>query len=80
MKICRFLAGDADVRIGLVKDDGNVVDLTPAGITTLSQVLESDDPRAMLSGIDRDRRSLATACRTSCFARRSSGRKYGPRA
>jgi 2-dehydro-3-deoxy-D-arabinonate dehydratase len=52
MKICRFLAGDAAVRIGLVIDDTNVVDLTPAGITTLSQVLESADPLAMLNGID----------------------------
>ena len=53
MKICRFLAGDAAVRIGLVDDDANVVDLTPAGITTLSQVLESADPVALLNGIDR---------------------------
>jgi 2-dehydro-3-deoxy-D-arabinonate dehydratase len=52
MKICRFLAGDATVRIGLVNDDGHVVDLTPAGITTLSQVLESDDALAMLNGVD----------------------------
>ena len=52
MKICRFLAGDATVRIGLIERDGNVVDLTPAGITTLSQVLESVDPLAMLNGVD----------------------------
>jgi len=53
LKICRFLAGDAAVRIGLVGDDGHVVDLTRAGITTLSQVLESADPVALLNGIDR---------------------------
>lgn len=53
MKICRFLAGDAAVRIGLVDDADKVVDLTPAGITTLSQVLESADPVALLKDIDR---------------------------
>ena len=52
MKVCRFLARDAVVRIGIV-DDGNIVDLTPAGITTLSHVLDDADPVALLSGIDR---------------------------
>lgn len=52
MKICRFLARDAVVRIGIV-DDGHIVDLTPAGITTLSRVLEDADPIALLAGIDR---------------------------
>jgi 2-dehydro-3-deoxy-D-arabinonate dehydratase len=53
VKICRFLAGDAAVRIGLVDDAANIVDLTPAGITTLAPVLESADPVALLNGIDR---------------------------
>ena len=48
MKICRFLRGDAAIRVGWVGDDATVVDLTPAGITTLSQVLESRDPVALL--------------------------------
>jgi 2-dehydro-3-deoxy-D-arabinonate dehydratase len=52
MKICRFLSGDAALRIGLV-DDATVVDLTPARITTLAQVLESADPVGLLNGIDR---------------------------
>jgi 2-dehydro-3-deoxy-D-arabinonate dehydratase len=52
MKICRFFAGDATVRIGMVEDGGDVVDLTLAGITTLSQVLEGVDPLAMLNAID----------------------------
>jgi len=34
-------------------DDATVVDLTPAGITTLSQVLESVDPIALVNGTDR---------------------------
>ena len=53
VKVCRFLAGDSRVRIGLLGDDASVVDLTPAGITTLAQVLESVDPMALVSGTDR---------------------------
>ena len=53
VKICRFLAGDSVVRIGLADGDAAVVDLTPAGITTLSRVLESADPVGLLNGIDR---------------------------
>jgi 2-dehydro-3-deoxy-D-arabinonate dehydratase len=53
VKVCRFLAGDSRVRIGLLGDDASVVDLTPAGITTLAQVLESVDPIALVSGTDR---------------------------
>ena len=52
MKLCRFLRRDAVVRIGIV-DDANIVDLTPAGITTLVHVLEDADPVALLTGIDR---------------------------
>jgi 2-dehydro-3-deoxy-D-arabinonate dehydratase len=53
VKVCRFLAGDNAVRIGLVGDDAHVLDLTPAGITTLSEVLESIDPVGLLNGTDR---------------------------
>ena len=53
MKVCRFLAGDGNVRIGLLGDDADVFDLTPAGITTLSRVLESADPAALVNGISR---------------------------
>ena len=52
VNVCRFHAGDAAVRIGLMSDEA-IVDLTPAGITSLSQVLESDDPAALLGGISR---------------------------
>ena len=52
-KICRFLAGDVTARIGVIGDDGFVVDLTPAGVTTLADVLEHRDPIGLLSGIDR---------------------------
>ena len=53
VKICRFLARDAVVRIGFVSDPATVIDLTPAGITTLSHVLESADPIALLNATDR---------------------------
>jgi 2-dehydro-3-deoxy-D-arabinonate dehydratase len=53
VKICRFLAGDATVRIGWVGDDSDIADLSAAGITTLSQVLESADPAAVIKSIDR---------------------------
>ena len=53
VNICRFLAADAAVRVGVVSDDGHVVDLTPAGITSLSQVLESEDPLSVVNKIDR---------------------------
>jgi len=53
MKICRFLGADGIAHVGLVGDDAVVVDVTPAGISTLSQVLESADPVALLNGIDR---------------------------
>jgi 2-dehydro-3-deoxy-D-arabinonate dehydratase len=52
LNLCRFLAGSADVRIGLA-DEAGVVDLTPAGVTTLSHVLENADPVALLNGVDR---------------------------
>ncbi len=50
MKVCRFTHRDGPVRIGLVADDATVLDLTPAGITTLHSVLEAPDPVAGLRG------------------------------
>src|SRR5689334_14442658 len=55
MRVCRFLAGDSVVRVGWVDEDEKIADLTPAGISTLSQILESPDPIALLNGIDRNR-------------------------
>ena len=52
VKVCRFLVRDAVARVGLV-DDAQIVDLTPAGVNTLSYVLEHDDPVGFLNGIDR---------------------------
>ncbi len=49
MKICRFKNKTDDVRIGLVADNSTLQDLTPAGITELLPLLESDDPAAQLN-------------------------------
>jgi 2-dehydro-3-deoxy-D-arabinonate dehydratase len=48
MKVCRFRQGDSAHRIGLVQDDTTVLDLSPAGITSLQSVLEAPDPAALL--------------------------------
>jgi len=51
MKVCRFRYGSDDIRIGLVTDEPVVHDLTPAGITHLHPLLESDDPEGRLRQI-----------------------------
>ena len=53
MKICRFKNKADDVRIGLVADNSTLQDLTPAGITKLFPLLESDDPAAQLKRLAR---------------------------
>jgi 2-dehydro-3-deoxy-D-arabinonate dehydratase len=55
MDICRFKHGDDRVRIGWVADGATVRDLSPAGITTLELLFESEDPVAKLKAIDVDR-------------------------
>jgi 2-dehydro-3-deoxy-D-arabinonate dehydratase len=52
MKLCRFKNGNDDVRIGLVTDNSGLLDLTPAGITAMQSLLESDDPLGELKHID----------------------------
>ena len=52
MRICRFTADGGDVRIGLAGDAADVLDLTPAGIGTLTTLLELARPAAVLSSID----------------------------
>jgi 2-dehydro-3-deoxy-D-arabinonate dehydratase len=47
MKICRFKNQHNEIRLGLARDEG-VLDLSPAGITNLFLLLESDDPAALL--------------------------------
>jgi 2-dehydro-3-deoxy-D-arabinonate dehydratase len=47
MNICRFKNQDDEIRLGLATDEA-LLDLTPAGITSLFALLESDDPVARL--------------------------------
>jgi 2-dehydro-3-deoxy-D-arabinonate dehydratase len=49
MKICRFKNKAGDVCIGLVTDNSTLLDLTPAGITELFSLLESNDPVVQLN-------------------------------
>jgi 2-dehydro-3-deoxy-D-arabinonate dehydratase len=51
MKLCRFQNKSGEIRIGLVADDATLLDLTPAGITQLSRLLEEADPVAQLSHV-----------------------------
>jgi 2-dehydro-3-deoxy-D-arabinonate dehydratase len=44
VKICRFAANGDHVRIGLDEGGTHVLDLSAAGVTSLSQLLESPDP------------------------------------
>src|SRR5690348_81143 len=46
MQIFRFAADDGAARIGGIRDDGAVVDLTRAGVSSLASILEHDDPAA----------------------------------
>src|SRR5476649_2124579 len=49
MKICRFKNKTDKVCIGLVADNSTLLDLTTAGITQLSALLESENPVAQLN-------------------------------
>ena len=51
MKLCRFKNKTDAIRIGLVTDNSTVFDLTPAGITQMSPLLESDDALAQLTAL-----------------------------
>lgn len=53
MKICRFSTDGREARIGLAADAVHLLDLTPAGITDLSSVLESDEPLSALNALDK---------------------------
>lgn len=53
MKICRFTTAGERARIGMAVDETHMLDLTPAGISSLASVLEAADPLAMLNEIDR---------------------------
>ena len=48
MKICRYLTADNQVCIGLAKGDNALLDLSPAGIESITALLESDNPTERL--------------------------------
>jgi 2-dehydro-3-deoxy-D-arabinonate dehydratase len=52
MKLCRFAQNETAPRIGMVVDSSTLVDLTPAGITRMEDVLEAEDPSAQLKGVE----------------------------
>jgi 2-dehydro-3-deoxy-D-arabinonate dehydratase len=53
MKICRFKNKQGEMRVGLVADDSTLLDLTPAGITQMQPLLESDDPLAQVNRLSK---------------------------
>jgi len=53
VKVCRFKTKEGEARVGLVTDDSALLDLTPAGITQLQPLLESEDPVAQLNQVGR---------------------------
>jgi 2-dehydro-3-deoxy-D-arabinonate dehydratase len=53
MKICRFQNKQDEVRIGWVRDDSSLLDLTPAGILKLQPLLESAYPASLLNQLAR---------------------------
>ncbi len=48
MKLCRFESRTGEVRVGFIGDSGLVTDLTPAGISKVSELLQRDDALAEL--------------------------------
>ncbi len=52
MNICRFRSGNDAIHVGLMDGNATIRALSPAGITSLEPLLESDDPVAMLEGVN----------------------------
>jgi 2-dehydro-3-deoxy-D-arabinonate dehydratase len=53
VKICRFKSKDGEVRVGLVTENSALLDLTPAGVSQMQPLLETDDPVAHLRRLAR---------------------------
>ena len=51
VKICRYLTTDNQVRIGLAKSDDVLIDLSTAGIESITALLESGDAAKRLAGL-----------------------------
>src|SRR3954462_3167406 len=53
MKLCRFEDAAKTVHVGLLRGEDTVVDLAPAGVTSISTLLESDDALGELQKLSR---------------------------
>src|SRR2546430_6851763 len=53
MKLCRFKNRGGDPHIGSVVDSEPIIDLTPAGLSTVPELLDHDDPSADLDTLSR---------------------------
>lgn len=60
LRLCRFKLGTGGVHVGLLHDDGSVVDLSNCGVTSLTSVLEMDEAepwlRALIGGAKPEQR------------------------
>lgn len=56
MHLCRFTLGAQTPRIGLLTDGQTILDLTAAGVTSLTALLEADDPVAVVTEAARELR------------------------
>ena len=41
VRICRYMTADNQVRVGLAKGDDAIIDLTAAGVESITSILES---------------------------------------
>ena len=51
VRICRYMTEDNQVRIGLAKGDDALIDLTAAGVQSITSILESTDPKQHLTNL-----------------------------
>ena len=51
VRICRYMTADNQVCIGLAKGDDALLDLTAAGVESITSVLESADPKQRLADL-----------------------------
>lgn len=59
LKLCRFASPEGGERVGCVRDDGQIVDLTEAGIVDLAALLEAEEPVAVVSEFLQDHPGVA---------------------
>jgi 2-dehydro-3-deoxy-D-arabinonate dehydratase len=55
MKLCRFKNKQGETRIGLVANKTAILDLAPAGITTMLPILEEEDPARLLKNLAQEK-------------------------